>query len=250
MDLRLPVDIERLPEFRNLSVTLLRPDAEVMFIWVRLWIELSYQAQVTNKPGLLDGNGGELFSKSLGGLNITGDIFQTLFKCGILKPEGDKGWFCERFAKLNGHLSGNFVSREQKGAAATAYEKNRARIAHEANQQTMLLAPEVFRVPVSGYLVQKDDEPAHPAMRSLTAPEINRCMVLIKTLDNCLKLSRKRGEYTEGLIADAWAVAEKHGQEALREFYIWLATNREHPAVPKTTEQVLAKFEEVFAMKG
>ena len=62
--------------------------------------------------------------------------------------------------------------------------------------------------------------------------------------------NRKKGEYTEGLIADAWAAVEKHTSESLREFYIWLATNREHPAVPKVTEQILAKFEEVFAMKG
>ena len=240
MELNIPVDFERLPEFRQLCSELSSPlvggDETAVFIWMRLWVELAYQAQVTNRPGLLNGNGGELLRKSLGIMTADIDIFKMLFQCGILKPDGDKGWFCDRFARMNAHLAQNYVSREAKGAAASALERNKNRIAQEANQQAMLLAPSLFK---------------KSAGDTMTDSEIQRCMILIKTLDNCLKVnSRKRGEYTEGLMADAWAAVDKHTPEALREFFIWLSTNREHPAVPKTTEQVLAKFEECFAMKS
>ena len=262
MDLKLPVDFERLPEFRMLCGQLLSANGKpvdpkiieraAVFIWLRLWVELAYAAQTTNQPGLMTSGGSVLFVQSLEPMFGTDvEVMEMLVKAGCLKPKGDcplavTEWNCERFARMNGHLAGDFVSRETKGAAASALERNRKHIERAVGDQVMLLAPEVFRVRDTSA-----EGIVGSGFRSLTHSEINRCMVMIKTLDNCLKISsRKKGEYTDGLIGDAWAAVEKHSPAALKDFYVWLQTHREHPAVPKRTEQVLAKFEECFQMKG
>jgi hypothetical protein len=100
-ELHLPVDFERLPEFRQLCEGLARVQTEgagnplpaegdnplldarargrarhsgrtieaiASHLMLRLWVELSYQAQVTNKPGLLTPEGAALFANSVDAL--------------------------------------------------------------------------------------------------------------------------------------------------------------------------------------
>jgi hypothetical protein len=150
-------------------------------------------------------------------------------------PEKEE-YFCERFARLNSHLAGNYTSREVKGANHSALVRSQQRIAQEALAQVMLLPPEIYK--------KRNGD-------TLTDTEINRCMVLIKTVDNCLKLpGRRQAQFTEGLICDASEVAESHSQDFLRSVYQWIMNHREHPALPKTTEQILAGFDGVIAMAG
>jgi len=258
MEFKLSVDFERLHEFRQLCAELKAVltnappcparwpsaadappptaksiEAVAVFMVARLYVELSYQAQTTNRAGFI----------TVPGLGLLDESFQPLFgeddlpgkllvTAGWLKPEND-GWFCERFAKLNANLAGNYTSREVKGAAASALERGKHQVAHQAAQQAMLLAPETFK--------RRDQTP-------ILGADVQRLMVAIKTIDNALKLpGRTASSYTETLIADAAAVVESKTQEQLREFYVWLATNREHPRVPKTTEQILADFEQLCA---
>lgn len=239
MNLNVPVDVERLPEFRMLCAELMqlpspKPGVPVepvaVYVWLRLWVELAYLAQTTNRPGWMNGSGRRLFEQSLGLFGEDVDVGALLERAGIWSRCED-GWMCERFGKLNGHLAGDYKPRELKGAASSALERNKAHIAREAQQQAMLLGPELFK--------RRDGT-------VMTDAEVNRCMVVIKTLDNCLKApARSKGGYTEGLIADAAEVATRPPEE-LREFYIWLSLRRDHPALPKTTEQVLARFEELL----
>jgi hypothetical protein len=49
------------------------------------------------------------------------------------------------------------------------------------------------------------------------------------------------------MIADAQAVPTRQSAEALREVNTWPATNRTPPALPKTTELVLADSERINA---
>jgi hypothetical protein len=244
MEMKLPVDFERLPEMRQLGAALRAAgcemrDALACHLVMRLWVELAYQAQTSNEPGLLTEQGANLWVSGIEWTSETNwtdatDILQLMVAAGWLKGRGGLGdapkeYFCERFARLNGHLAGDFKSRELRGAAASALERNRKLIATEAVQQAMLLSPEIFR-----------DREGRP----IAASEVQRLMVVIKTVDNALKLpGRATGAYSEGLIADAAAAVAAHSPEELREFYVWLSLNREHPVVPKTTEQVLAGLE-------
>jgi hypothetical protein len=241
------VDFESYPEFRMLS-SLLSAHAQskvahiasamAHFLHNRLWVELSYQASVTSRPGYLNSKAVTLFQNSVG-MYFGDDCppVEILKQSGWLKVQNgveSEELYCERFARECAHLAGNYTSREVKGAVASALERNKKHIAREATAQGMLLPPEVFK--------KRDGT-------KLNDVEINRAMVVIKTLDNCMKASsRPKGAYTEGLIADAAAVVDKYSAEALREFYVWLTINREKPLVPRTSEQVLARFDEVKAI--
>ena len=103
-------------------------------------------------------------------------------------------------------------------------------------QQAQLLPPDHFR--------KRDGT-------KMEASEVQRAMVVIKNLDNALKASsRKTANYSEGLVTDALAASDGKTPEGLKEFYAWLMLKREHAAVPKTTEQVLARFEELYKLKA
>jgi hypothetical protein len=151
----------------------------------------------------------------------------------MLSPD-DSGLNCERFMRLNAHLAGNFKSRELKGATASALVRSRQRIAAEAKAQGDLLPPEIFK---------KADG------TKMGDAEVNRCMVLIRTVDRCLGLpSRLQAQFANGLVADASAVAEKFEQEEIRKFYVWLSTHRESVVVPKRTELVVAQWTQLLAL--
>jgi hypothetical protein len=256
MELNLTLDFERLPEYRLLCDALASRrndktagiEMAATHIWMRLWVELGYQAQITNRAGWLSKNAAALFERSLE--PMFGDDcrpMNLLVEAGcvteeILRAPGDPAgasaasgnYFCERFAKANAHLAGNFRSREERGAAASALERNKNKIAHEAQAQAMLLPTEIFK--------RRDGS-------AMAQGEVDRSMIMIKTLDNCLKApGRSKKHYTEGLIADAGQAVSVHQNSELREFYVWLSLNREHPAVPKTAEQILAEFEKYFRL--
>jgi len=127
-------------------------------------------------------------------------------------------------------------------------------VEREAEQQVQLMPPAAFLVVDETYKVGPSSAKATagepggvPKMRVLTSPESLACMCLIKTLDNCLRINgRKTGECTQGLMADAWAVLAKYSEPQLKEFCQWLILERDHPAVPGRTEQLLSRFEAVF----
>lgn len=250
--IQIPADFERLPEYRLLCVELkgkLNPEqadsltrfasiAEMAatFLWLRLQVELAYQAKTTNRPGWLTASGVALFEESVEDMfGEDCEPLELLARAGLLRREGSE-YVCDRFAKENAHWSGDYVKREVRGAAASALVRQQQNIAKEAAAQAMLLPPEVFR--------KRDGQ-------VMDSQEVQRSMVVIATLDNCLKKrTRQKTEFNEGLICDAYAVAEKHPQEKLREVYLWIANHREHPRLPKTTEQILADWSNVLAMAG
>lgn len=248
--LQLPSDYERLRPFRRLVALLQEkrfqnqyrepgtPAAaeEVVcqmaaaFLWTRLWCELALLARSTNKPGWLPSEDRYAYEKSVAPI-FSDEIkpLDLLVQCGLVLAVAD-GWVCELFAELNQHFSGNFQSKEERGAHHSALVRNKKHIAAEAHQQIHLLPVEVF---------QKPDGTA------MSATEAQRAMNVIKTLDNCLKLQKPRTqpEYTAGLMADAF-VASQHAEEDLTEVYLWLRATRDNHFTPKTAEAVLQRFED------
>lgn len=249
--LNVPADFERLPEFRLLCAALESVkregvpskkiiEAVATFLFMRLWVELSLLAQSTNRPGYLSSEGKRLFEGTVQELfGEDCEAVKLLTQCGLLagranEKEANEEWFCERFARLNGHTAGNFVKREVKGAHASALVRRGNDLAKAAMAQAMLLPPELFK---------KRDGTA------MNDSEVNRAMVLIKTLDSCLRSAgRPAAQYTEGLVADAAAVSEQHRPEELRPFYEWLMSHRSEPGLPKTAEGILSQWELVSGM--
>lgn len=240
--LSLPADCERWPEFQVFSGALAMLKLAPSMAWHafgRLWVDLAYQAQLTGRPGLMTAQGCALYRRTL----EHGDgmaVWNALVASGLLRQEsvgpGGEEWFCGRFARLNEHLNPDAKRKELRGAAHSAIKRNERQIAANAAAQGLLLSATVFR---------------HRDGRELTAQESQRAMVLIMTCDRALgKRARGQSEYTEGLMADA-AHADKvlpADKDERYQFFFNLSDRREHPMLPKTTEQLLADIESVLRM--
>jgi len=204
---------------------------------MKLFMCLGYQARSTNQPGRLNQTGVAQFSQGLDPLfGDDAPPVQLLVEAGVLLPASDEGEFdCPLFAKHNPHLAGNYKPGHIRGNIRSRLSAARNQIGQTAMAQTMLLAPELF---------QRRDGSVMPQRT------VERCCVLIITLDRCLKApQRHQGTYTTGLIADAAAVVDLElSKEDLERFFYWVAENREHPAMPKTAEEVLQKFETLYPL--
>lgn len=244
-EFKLPVDYERLPEFRLLvdEVKALKSDNDcrgcevqtASYLISRLFVDLSYLAQQTNQPGLLTVSGASLFVASLCSAFSTDRVLPMLSRAGLLTPRGEE-YFCERFARHNEHLAGDHVSGVHRGAARSALVRQKHQIAAEANHQAMLLPETIWR-DKSGLEI-----PAH---------EINQLMTEILTLDRILKRpARHKSEFSEGLVADALEVVRRHAPEQLQSFHYWLLDVRDKSVIPKTAEQILARWGELIELMG
>ena len=242
--LNVPLDFERLPEYRlyldALAVARDVPAATAavagLFGFFKLWVALGYEAAHTNEPGLLTVSGQKLWAMEVGSVDAP-HLLLAMAAGGVLVKREDGTFFCDRFARLNAHLSGNHEKKESKAARHSAIVRNRDAIAAEASAQALLLPPEIYRSS-EGVVLESAD--------------VNRVLVHIRTLDRCLgQRERYKGQYSQGLIADAHASLVDIPLEARARdaFYYWFNDHREHPALPRTTEQLLAQWPVVMAMK-
>lgn len=230
LELIFPLDFERLAEFRLLCEALRKAGnvascvRDAAFIYCRLFVELGYLAQVTNRPGYLTSDGVILFESSL-----DGPVMKVLTECRVLVSAPGGEYFCERFARHNAHLSGDFRSGPNRGAANSAVVRAQKQLVKESLQQAMLLSPDFYK--------KRDGSLMNDA-------ECRQAILLIKNLDRCLKLPpRQTRQFTESLVMDAGEAAAKHSEDELMQFYFWLRNSRENPVLPKTTEKILAEFE-------
>ena len=256
-ELYLPLDYEQLSEFWQLRATLqstpspaaLHPkqiDQAATFLLLRLFITLGYLARSTNRPGLLTRKGAEQYAASLdplygtppGDPSAVGSLpVEILVKVGLLLPEPEAGWFCPMFAGLNAHLAGNFKRACDKGNLRSRMSAALKKLNEVVGTQARLFPPEIFK---------RQDGVA------MDETEAKRSMVCIQMIDRALGVvrMRTRAEFTEGVMASACAATKLHDSAELFRFYNWLHENKEHPAMPKVTEDVLKDFEKYFAMAG
>ena len=249
MDLRLPLDFERRPECWALTGELrvqagrsgrVSSDAAIdqmaCLLWLRLWVVLGYLAGATDRPGWLTDEGALQVNGAFGpqfGEEVT--PVAVLVQSGLLRRT-DGELHCPLFARTNPHLAGNFLSPTARANLRSVVVRGAAGIAAQAPKQALLL-PE-------GYFRTRDGV-------EMTAAEVNRAMVLILTLDRCLKArARSAGNYSAGLMADAHAAAEATPAGALKAFYFWLAENARHPAVPKAADLILRDWTGLIRLAG
>jgi len=252
MELKLPLDFERLPEFWQLTEKLRElaavrtatgggaaPTEEeirdtAILLWVRLWVVLGYLARMTNRPGWLNAAGERQLN---GAFKQFGDETPAVLvlTAGSLLHQGEDGYYCDLFTATNKHLAGNFLTPAERGNRRSLPARSKNAIAQEALQQSQLLPPEIYKT--------RDGRPMDPR-------QVSRSMVLIITLDRCLKRPspRHRGDFTQGMIADACAVVESEAAPTLPKFYEWLAERFDHPATPKSAEDILRTWETIFAV--
>ena len=259
--MNIPLDFEQLPELWQLKRRLQElaqfksvPSAAnvvlppvACFMFLRLFVTLGYLAQSTNRPGMLTAAGAQQWQASLG--PVFGDDcnpVDLLVECGMLQvmprpsgvslnPETQNLW-CPLFARLNPELAGDYKPAYMRGNINSRLSAALKNIPGEAMQQALLLPTELFR---------------HVDGRTMSSPEVQGAIILIRTLDRCLaKPSRGKAGFTAGLLASAAAVVGKYEEARLREFYNWLANNYQNPALPGTADEILAQFDTVYQGRG
>ncbi len=213
--------------------------AVVMFAFGRLWVDLAYAAGQRGKPGVMDKKSVALYLSSLRGMfPKKTEVVLDCLNGTLLEPAGEGGFYSDRFAKLHPELESGHRRKEDVGNEHSRIARNARKIAAEAAAQGMLLPPEIYK--------RKDGS-------ALGSTDANRCLVIIRTLDTCLKVrERHQHQYTGGLIADAAAAVDSvrdWSDEERKQFFFWIADHVAHPALPKTTEQLLSDWERVLAMR-
>ena len=244
LEIKLPLDFERLPEFWQLTEALRSAvearaaagpagpaglecqadvDATAVLLWVRLWVVLGYLARTTNRPGWLNAAGERQVNQAFRQFGDDAPPVTVLLAGGLVRREAD-GIYCDLFTATNKHLAGDFMTKEERGNRRSLPARSKNVIAQEAMMQAQLLPPEVFR--------RRDGTP-------LEQRDVDRCMVLVITLDRCLKARpRFKSNFTAGLLADAAHVVDTAAGE-LPMFYEWLAEHFDKPATPKSADEIL-----------
>ncbi len=226
----IPIDFEGRPEFRRLV-----PDlgaAQALAVFTRLFVELAQLARATRRVGFLPDEAVEQFLTTVAWLLPAGSLLPLLSSgsLSLLRRE-EGGYFCPSFAELNGHLSPDFQPMHMKGAVAKSIGGVRKQAEVVARQQTLLIDPKI--------LVREDGT-------LFDAKESNKVTMLIHMVDRNLgRRQRTTSEFTAGLIGDAYRVLKTHSDDEVNRKCAWIVHHRktDHPAVPKTTEQVLASWD-------
>lgn len=164
-----------------------------------------------------------------------------LEEAGFLVPT-EGGSHCELFARHNRHLDPGNRSRESKGGAIRSFNYVLKRAEAGAVAQMSLLPPHLFEV--DG--------------RVLNSTEIAQVRMLVCALDGVTGRADRashEGDWPNDLIASAWRVVAKHGQERaiqlcreLVRLGFDVGSGRANPAIPSTTELALPRFDQLVEL--
>jgi hypothetical protein len=252
MNLQLPLDFERWPEFWRLKEVLMSRrqtspadggqvcEGMAILLWLRLWVVLGYLARSTDKPGWLDDMGVRQVNQGMPAWQFQDcSPVEILAQTPLLtpvesSPDGPKGYMCKAFADLNEALAGNFMSKEERGNRRSEPGRTRNSVAAEAKGQMHLLPPATF--------TKRSGEP-------MVSTECEAAIRHIRHIDRALVPGHRRppGSFTPGLMADACAAVGSTNDELRFKFYQWLSVRRDHPATPKSAEEILKDWDSVYA---
>ena len=231
MELRLPFDWTRWPEFRSLCSSL--GIVPATFTLIQLWTELGHMTAATGRVGFFPDSNLPLL---LADFREAGDpeaILQQLKASGLLQTT-EAGLTCPRFVKLHPHLAPDFKPMHLKGAEATRFVRRQRREADTDFAQALLLDDSLFM---------------RPDRNQMDPDEVRRVRLLIRTLDNALgQPARQAHQFGEGLIQDAYTVIKAVCDRDLVAVCRQILSHRGHPAMPKTSEQILPRWQEVARM--
>lgn len=141
--------------------------------------------------------------------------------------------FCPIFAAENRHLAWDFLTMQKEGGLARSAKVKQKQAQAEAVKTGEMLQPEL--------MVKLTEAGGREAM---TIEEKNRTLMLIRYLDNVLgRKSRLNSEFTEGLVADAFAAMQKVSELEVEELGRHLMRQRETRGLALKTEDVLREWD-------
>lgn len=233
-NLHLPLDHESWVEYRALKAAV--GPVSATFALIRLFVDLGYQAKAGSPIGLLDERAQKFANEGMEemGKIETGRAIETaccpieaLKASGFLVPR-EGGLFCQQFERLNTHLDAGYKPMHMRGAAMSAFVRGTRKDSRQMTQYALLIPTHIW---------EKEDG------TKLTHEEINDVMTLIRGCDNALgKPERPANEsgFTQQLARSAFAVLQEFPADQVERILRKIVESRGHPALPPTTEQLLA----------
>lgn len=234
MNLTVPRDYDRYPEFRKLEAILEKrfPSANIManFLFLRLWTELAYQA--AHCPlGCLPKDEFTFFYEALR-ITATGidePLLLEVFKASGMLKEKDAFLFSLMFFTFNEELSREFRASQMKATDAIALKRRKERYQKGVSRDVAALPPEYFNE-VDGQKIE--------------AIEMNRIVVLIRCLDSIFSVvERDKKDFGVGVIHDACRMLRRLGPDKTEAILQRLLAKRKSSDLPRSTEQLLANLD-------
>lgn len=234
MNISLPIDFERLVEFRALVRGFgggADGLAEALSVFARLYVELAYLAQSGRPLGQLSDVDFQNVGQPIGVEDVRA-FRDALVESGLVVKDSTAAatWHCPRFARDNEHLRAGAMENHERAWMTSKLVRAQRKAQSQSLQLALLIPPEYFKKP--------DGEP-------MPSEECNRLLVLIRSVDSVLQSpERPHHMYTEGLVQDAYSVVSKHNEEAIRATLMRLVAQRKHPRLLTTsTEKLLADWD-------
>lgn len=234
MNLTIPRDYERYPEFRKLEAILEKkfPSAHIManFLFLKWWIELAYQAAHCPLGCAPKEDFTFFYDKlAIASTGINEPLLLEIFQAAGLFREKDGYYFSLTFFTFNEELSREFRASQVKATDAIALKRRKDKFQKWAARDTAALPAEYF-TEVDG---QKIDE-----------AEMNRMVVLIRCLDSIFSIvEREKKDFGVGAIHDACRMLRRFGPEKTEAILQRLLAKRKMPELPRSTEQFLASLD-------
>lgn len=228
-EIRIPTDWESWPETRGLTQMGrgLTPAAASLLV-VRLFRELALLVPATRRLGVIPK---EMVSTVLRDLQVEHGEILTDGSVPLLVRTESGDLCCHRFTATNAHLDPGFRPMHIKGAQVSRHRRDLRVFAGQVVAQSLFIPPE-WMADESG---------------PWDAEHIRRVMMVIRSLDNALGLPPRQpteAAYTETLLKEASRLLRRESWEAISlvaEALIGVT----HPSLPKTTERLLERWDEV-----
>jgi hypothetical protein len=188
--------------------------------FMALYAQLDFQAEMHGIAGYFRQEHVQDFEAD------NGMSFASFVGSGVLIEVQD-GYYCPYFASNNPESDSTYIEVTKGDAIGFARTVRKA----------------VQGAPKIGALLEAI-EFKNPDGHRLQASELNRCLVLIKTLDGMLLLGERPAErYTAELVQDAFRAVSAHSLERLDEILKRIQAVRQRGgATPASTELVLHRF--------
>jgi hypothetical protein len=230
MVISIPRDYQSYPVFRLLTAKMDGDEVWANHLFMRLWVELGYQCDLHEQPGMFDRGCIESFNHSV----HRPDAFAILLEVNLLHSR-DEDYYCLMFAKANQELNPDLLPDHQRRELLGRFSKKREVAASDA-------AHLIPRLPDEVWLTETGER--------MTLEQMKRCITFIKTTDSVQRMkARQKNEFTVGLVHDAYRIITRFTDVQLDVILkrLYFARARKLSThVPRNTGDLLRRFEEIL----
>lgn len=223
--IHLDTGFERWPEVRALIADGVSP-VEAALVAVRLYRELADLIPTFRVVGFVPAS---MLAQVATEAGTTVNRL-TATAAPFLQPT-DGGFLCQRFAESQGHLDPAYRPMHQKGAAVSRHRRDLSRYATKVVAQSLFIPADWMATDGKAW----------------DAAHARQVMLVIRALDNALGLPARpatESGYSQPLLADASALVQKEGWEAIS-LVAESLIGMQHPLIPKSTERLIERWAEV-----